>query len=243
MLYLNQVDALLVRARQYLADAQLQRDNWPFCGSALARALEHAVCAVFMAWDEPYKAGRKMHRHFDERLAPLIDPAIPPLVRWVWEYEGSGRPDGVAQLLAGCQQVIEALAVLATNPAPGAWQPLPIPEPIGWEPLSEPERSFLRAALQAARQGCPNVRLLLFGSRAAGMAQADSDYDVLFIFPDDFPDSAYGQSVGRAVELATQRGLELDTVSIGEHVWLAPTTADRPLITRIRACHIGVPDQ
>jgi hypothetical protein len=75
-----------------------------------------------MAWDEPYKASRKIHRHFDERLAPLIDPAIPPVVRWVWEYEGSGKPDGVAPLLVGCQQVIDALEILVANPAPGGWQ-------------------------------------------------------------------------------------------------------------------------
>ena len=243
MSYLSQVDALVVKASQYMAEAKLRRDNWPFCGSALARALEHAVCAVFMAWDEPYKASSKMHRHFDERLAPLIDPAIPPVVRWVWDHEGNGKPEEAEQLLVGCEQVIDALSELAANPAPGGWQALPIPEPVGWERLSEPERSFLRAALQAARQGCPGVRLLLFGSRAAGLAQADSDYDVLFIFPDEFPGIAYGQSIGRAVELATRQGIELDAPSISEGVWLAPTAADRPLIRRIRACHVEVRDQ
>jgi predicted nucleotidyltransferase len=243
MPYLSQVDALLVRARRYLAEAELQRDNWPFCGSALARALEHAVCAVFMAWDEPYKASRKVHRHFGERLAPLIDPAIPPVVCWVWEYEGSGKPDAVAELLVGCEQVVDALEILVANPAPSGWQALPISEPVGWERLSEHERSLLTAVLEAARQGCPNVRLLLFGSRAVGKAQADSDYDVLFIFPDEFPETGYGQSIGRAVELAARQGSELDAPSIRERVWLTPSTADRPLVTRIRACHIEVRDR
>lgn len=243
MPYLNQVDALLAKARQYPAEAKLQRDNWPFCGSALARALEHAVCAVFMAWNEPYKAGRKMHRHFEERLAPLIDPAIPPMVKWVWEYEGGGKPDAVDHLLTACEQVIDALADLAANPPPSGWQALPIPAPAGWEGLSEAERSFLRAALQAARQGCPDVRLLLFGSRAVGMAEAASDYDILLVFPDEVPETAYGQTVGRVVELATEQGIELDLTTANEAVWLAPAEVNRPLINRVRACHVEISDQ
>jgi len=141
MTYVNQVDALLAKARGYLAQATSQPDNWPFCGSALARSLEHAACAVFMAWGEPYKAVRKMHRHFDERLAPLIDPAIPPVVRWTWEYEGGGKPDDLGQLFTACEHIIDAFDDLARNDPPLDWNALPIPPPADWEGLSVTERS------------------------------------------------------------------------------------------------------
>lgn len=243
MTYVNQEDVLLAKARGYLAQATCQLDNWPFCGSALARSLEHAACAVFMAWGEPYKAVRKMHRHFDERLARLIDPAMPPVVQWVWEYEGGGKPDQVAQLLAACEHVVDAFADLAKSDPPAGWQPLPIPPPVGWEGLAETERSFLRSALGAARQGCPNVRLMLFGSRAAGTALPNSDYDVLFIFPDDVPEGEYGQSVGRVVSLANEQGVEFDDAKVSESQWLDPAEVSRPFIDRIKTCHVEIPDQ
>ena len=170
MPYLDQVEANILQARRYLADAQQQSGNWPFCGSAIARALEHGACAVFIAWDEPYKASRKIHRHFDERLAPCINEAMASFITSLWEHEGSAQPDNVGQLLAACQQVIDGFEQLARDPPPASWRPRPIPSPVGWGGLAENERSFLVAASAAAREASPEVRLLLFGSRAAGLA-------------------------------------------------------------------------
>src|SRR6266568_1380060 len=77
MPYLNQVDALIHEARRLLAHAEQEAGNWPLCGHLLARALEHATCAVFMAWGEPYAPEKKMHQVFYERMVPHVDPAIP----------------------------------------------------------------------------------------------------------------------------------------------------------------------
>jgi predicted nucleotidyltransferase len=93
-------------------------------------------------------------------------------------------------------------------------------------------RSFLPAVLAAAREGCPQVRLLLFGSRAAGTARPESDYDLLLIFPDPLPPGGYGQSVGRAVSLAREAGLDLDAESIGEAEWTRPSVVHQPLVSR-----------
>lgn len=240
MPYLDQVEANILQARRYLADAQQQSGNWPFCGSAIARALEHGACAVFIAWDEPYKASRKIHRHFDERLAPCINEAMASFITSLWEHEGSAQPDNVGQLLAACQQVIDGFEQLARDPPPASWRPRPIPSPVGWGGLAENERSFLVAASAAAREASPEVRLLLFGSRAAGLGLPDSDYDLLFVFPDTFPEAAYGQSVGQVVSLAAGLGIEVDDQKIRESQWNEPEVVDQPLVNRIKACNVVV---
>ena len=141
MPYVNQVDALLATARGNLAHATCQADSWPGCGMVLARAFENAVCAVFMAWDDPYKPGKKMHDPFYERLVPLIDQPRAEVIRFVWEREGRGRPHiEVAMLLAACGNVIECLAGLAETDPPAGWEPRPIPGPVGWGSLYDEER-------------------------------------------------------------------------------------------------------
>jgi hypothetical protein len=90
MSYLTQVDACIHESRRYLALAEQEAANWPYCGSLLARALECATCAVFIAWGEPHAAEKKMHRFFDERLVPQIDPSVAVVVQLVWEREGQG---------------------------------------------------------------------------------------------------------------------------------------------------------
>ncbi len=236
--YLDQVTANVVRARQYLAEAEQRTADWPLCSSALARALEHAVCAVFVAWGEPYKAGWKIHRHFEERLASHIDSSLILFVTALWNLEGSGRVDVADQVIAACRRIIDSFERLAVNPPPADWQPLPIPEPVGWDALSDDERSFLQAAVRAAREACPEVRLLLFGSRAAGTAVPTSDYDLLFIFPAAFRD--YGYSIGPVVSLAMRQGIAVDTERIDESQWSDPPQSRRPLVDRIKACHVEV---
>src|SRR5262245_43074965 len=125
MSYLTQVDALLREARRLFGHAEHEAGNWPHCGHLLARALEHATCPVFMAWEEPHAPERKMHQFFDERLAPHVDPAMAALATFVWAREGQGRPDtAVEQLLALCRSAIEYFAGLAQGPPPAVWKPL-----------------------------------------------------------------------------------------------------------------------
>lgn len=207
----------------------------------LARAFENAVCAVFMAWDDPYKPDKKMHEPFYDRLSPLIDESAVTLIRFVWEREGQGRPDlDVAALLAACCNTVEYLGRLAASAPPARWQPRPIPEPVGWNGLSADERSFLTDALLAARQWVPVVRLVLFGSRAAGIANPTSDFDVLFIFPDGTSDELQGQANGEVNGLARQRGIELDAQKATAADWQHPAEVSRPLVERIKKSGIEV---
>lgn len=242
MSYLNQVDALLREARRLFGHAEHEAGNWPHWGHLLARALEHAISAVFMAWDEPHAPERKMHRFFDERLMPHVDPAMAALVRFVWAREGQGGPDSaVEQLLAVCRGAIEYFAGLAQGPPPTGWEPLPIPKPIRWNELSDEERQLLQEALPAAAEWAPGVRLVFCGSRAAGTARPDSDYDLFFIFPNQTDDWRRPQAIGSVSSLAIARGIRLSVEKAPEDEWRDPPEVSRPLIERVKATGIEVP--
>lgn len=242
MPYLNQIDALLHEARRYLAHAEQAAETWPPCGNFLARALEHATCAVSMAWGEPYAPERKMHRVFSERLAPHFDEDVARFVELVWGLEGHSQPyANVEHLLAVCRGTIDSFADLAVGPPPAGWEPLPIPKPVGWSELPEADRRFLQEALAAAAQWAPGVRLILFGSRAAGTARSDSDYDLFLIFPDQTEDWKRPQSIGAVSWLAIDCGIELSNLWTTEADWLDPPEVSRPLVERVKATGIEVP--
>jgi predicted nucleotidyltransferase len=240
MPYISQVGACLHESRRYFALAEQAAANWPYCGSTLARALECATCAVFIARGEPHAPEKKMHRFFDERLAPQIDPSVAVVVQLVWEREGQGPPaTGVQLLLDGCEKAIDYFAALAANPPPAGWEPLPAPEPVGWDGLAEDERRFLQRALAAARRWAAGARLMLFGSRAAGAAGPDSDYDLLFIFPNHIAEWQRGQARGSVSSL--DRSVRLSIESASEDEWHNPPEVSRVLIERVKATGIEIP--
>ena len=242
MTYLNQADAQLHEARRLFAHAEQETENWPYCGHLLARALEHATCAVFIAWDEPHAAEKNLHRFFDERLAPHVDPAVVQIVLLVWERDGHGPPvDQVEQLLATCREAIAYFAGVAESPPPAGWEPLPIPTPVGWSELPEEDRRFLQEALSLAAQQVPGIRVILFGSRAAGTARPDSDCDLFLIFPNQIADWQRGQAIGPVSRLAMDRGIELSVEWASEADWLDPPDVSRALIERVKATGIEIP--
>jgi hypothetical protein len=242
MTYLSQVEAHFHEARRLFAHAAQEAEDWPHCGHLLARALEHATCAVFMAWGEPRAPEKKLHRSFSERLASHVDPSLALLVQLIWECEGHGRPDtDVRQLLAACHGAIDHFAGLAEGSPPVSWEPLPAPKPIRWDDLPDDVRQFLEDALPAAAEWVPGIRLIFFGSRAAGTARPDSDYDLFFIFPNQTADWQRGQSIGPVSRLASNRDIKLSVESATEDEWLDPPEVSQPLIERVKATGIEVP--
>ncbi len=60
-------------------------------GRLLARALEHAVQGIFVAWGYPVPAP-KVQNYFDPVLAVYLQPADAELIRSVWEGVGHSYP-------------------------------------------------------------------------------------------------------------------------------------------------------
>lgn len=241
MAYVNQVDAHLAEARARLAHAATRAETWPECGKVLARAFEFAAAAVLISWGDPYKAGHKLHVPFLDRVAPLIDQHLGALVSAVWACEGRGAPvEDVATLLTGCEQVIGYLAGVAATDPPEGWEAPPVPTPIGWDSLSDDERAFLREALAHAGQWSPGVRIVLFGSRAAGRSGPGSDCDLLLIFPDDVAESLPGQAIAAVKALGIELGLEIDIEHVVVSEWDNPDEASVPFIERVKASGIEI---
>jgi len=241
MAYLSQVDALVTKARGLLTDAVSGADRWPWCGQVLARAFEFAAAAVLLSWGDPRKPGPKAQDPFRDRVVPLLDQRSVAVVLQVWAGEGGGPPvENVGLLLAVCKQAMNYLGDVATSAPPAGWEPPPVPVPVGWEGLSKGEQQFLRDALAQARRWIPQVRMILFGSRAAGEAKSGSDYDLLLIFPDDAQRSLLHQAIGAVTSLGMLVGQEVDVEDIIVSEWDSPSEANVPLITTTRTCGIGV---
>lgn len=242
MAYINQVDAHVAQARGLVAHAATRAEAWPECGKVLARAFEFAAAAVLISWGDPYKADRKLQTPFLDQVAPLIDHHHAALVSAVWACEGRGAPvEDVAALLAGCEQVIDYLAGVATTDPPEGWQAPPVPAPVGWDGLSDDERTFLQEARARAQRWSPGVRIVLFGSRAAGRSGPDSDCDLLLIFPDDSNEALRGTSIGEVTTLGKEHGLEVDVSHAVVSEWDSPDEASVLFFERVKASGIEVP--
>jgi predicted nucleotidyltransferase len=93
--------------------------------------------------------------------------------------------------------------------------------------------------LAAAQPWAAGTRLILFGSRAAGTAGPDSDYDLLLIFPNHIAEWQRGQARGSASSLNPSVRLSIESAS--EDEWRNPPEVRRVLIERARATGIEVP--
>jgi predicted nucleotidyltransferase len=81
---------------------------------------------------------------------------------------------------------------------------------LGWSGLGAVEREVLRHAWWIVTSILPDAELWLFGSRATGEAQPDSDYDLAVIYPDVTPEGLVDLAMGELWTLGRQRGVELD---------------------------------
>jgi hypothetical protein len=178
------VDAAFALAHNALLDASREPGLTETAGRWLARALEHAIQGLFVAWDYPVLA-QKVQRHFESVMAAHVQPADADLIRAVWEDEGHSHPDlDLNTVIAACAAVVDRLETLADLPA--CWMvPPPVPPSIGWAALSRDDRRLLARVRQSARALCAEARVVLFGSRAKGLGGPYSDYDLLLVLPDD----------------------------------------------------------
>jgi hypothetical protein len=73
------VDVAIAMARGVLVNASREPRLNATASGLLARALEFAVQAVFLAWDYPV-AAPKVQKHFDSVIAAHVPPAIADVI-------------------------------------------------------------------------------------------------------------------------------------------------------------------
>jgi hypothetical protein len=196
---------------------------------------------LLLSWEDPHKAAPKVHRPFLDRVAPLIDEQHVALVSMVWAHEGDDAPvEDVGALFARCWRTIDYFAGLAATDPPSGWQRPPFPTSVGWAGLSDAEQDILRQASTTVQAALPGTRVVLFGSRATGLAEPDSDYDLLLIFPDDATEDERGRAFADLFMLGRNRELTFDRQPAFASEWDNPGEACT-LIMLAKACGIETP--
>jgi predicted nucleotidyltransferase len=195
-----------------------------------------------MAWKYPVKSS-KVQRHFDAVLAPQMEAADADFIRAVWDSEGaSGAGLDLDSVLTACTAVVDRLEVLAGHAAPAGWSPPPVPPSIGWDALRSDDRQLLIRVRERAQALCPHARIVLFGSRANGTGQPDSDYDLLVILPDVTDQSIRSEIMSDLHSMAQQLGVEFDREHVSLSTWQNPEPVHRDLVEQAKTYGIEVPD-
>lgn len=242
--YTYQINASLTMARGRLEQAQNIGVTVNLPVRALARALEFAVAAVFVAWGYPKKASPKIHDAFQEKLAPMIDQDCARGIQFIWDSENIGQNEtDFKQLIDICKMLISYLAKLTEGMPPPGWIVPEMPAPLLWDELDIETRDFASQALTYGRISAPTAEIILFGSRASGHARPNSDYDLLFVCPNDIADSDYHQALGRVSSFATESGVDVDLNEIREENWLDPDEPNELLVDIVRLTGVKVPSQ
>ncbi|WP_084729240.1 nucleotidyltransferase domain-containing protein [Streptacidiphilus neutrinimicus] len=234
------IDAAFHYSRDRLAYPVEQKLSWPDSGKVLARSLEYAVSGLGIAWGHPVKAGPKAQRIFDT-LGPHTPPALATAVVGIWAAEGQTDAKlPFDQLHALATAAVDSLHKLSNSTPPTDLAVPPSPQPINWEDLDPQDQVLLSTAAAEARKWVPDLQVRLFGSRAAGRARPDSDYDLLLIFP-TLPHPQQSLAIGDLTTHVRNHDAEVDRVELSAAAWTQPEPADELIVDLTRQCSIEVP--
>lgn len=160
----------------------------------------------------------------------------------MWESAGRSHSDlDLSTAIGACDAVVDHMEALAKAPRPQGWSPPEVPPSIGWEALSHADQKLLTSVRQRAQALCSDARVVLFGSRATGLADQNSDYDLLVVVPDDIaPDTRAHimDAVQRTVRVA---GAVPDHQYVTESSWQDPEPGSRILVEHAKRSGIEVP--
>ncbi|MFF2819570.1 nucleotidyltransferase domain-containing protein [Kitasatospora cineracea] len=234
--YQHQIDEAFHIARDRVDQAAQM--SWPQSARTLARAAEHGMSGLLIAWGAPRNpAPAKVRAAFDALLRTHLDDRLNAAADSLWHAEQLATPPPGAEHLARITtELTDQLRLLADAPPPPTWAPPPPSVPITWDELDEGTRALLLKARDTATTHSPQVRLLLTGSRAAGKDLPGSDFDILMIFP-----QLDGREVGQAVGHVNSLDRNIDVVEIDQQTWTEPDPSFELLVDLRRQCHIEVP--
>lgn len=236
------VEVAFAFARNALVQASREPGWTQAAGRLLAAALEYAVQGVFVAWGFPVLAP-KVRRYFDPAMTIHLQPADAEVIRAVWNDAGRSSADLDSNTIIGmCTALVSRLEALAASPPPVGWSPPPVPASIGWSALSGADRQLLIRVREGAQALCPQARVILFGSRATGLARPDSDYDLLVILPDDIDPYVRALIMSSVRNMVREAGAAVDHEYVTANTWQTPPPGARTLVEQAKSQGIEVPD-
>jgi predicted nucleotidyltransferase len=136
----------------------------------------------------------------------------------------------LSTIIGICAAVVDRLEALAGSPPPAGWSPPPVPASIGWAALSGADQQLLTSVRQGAQALCPGATVILFGSRATGLARPDSDYDLLVILPEDIDPYVRALIMSNVRDMVRETGAAVDHEYVTVNTWQNPPPGARILV-------------
>jgi Nucleotidyltransferase domain len=236
------IEVAFAEARNRLIRASQETELTLLARGLLARALELSVQGVFVAWGFPVSA-EKVQRYFAAGLAPYLHPDVAVFIQSVWENEDNSYPvSDPKPHIAACTGIADQLEALAGAPSPAGWSsPRQDQSSIGWAGLSLADQQLLTRVRQSVQAICREARVLLFGSRATGLASPKGDYDVLVIGPDDTTQETRALIMGDVHRVVMEAGGVPDQHFVTLSIWQDPGPGSRTLVEQAKNYGIEVP--
>ncbi len=85
--------------------------------------------------------------------------------------------------------------------------------------LTENETHSIREAAQAMKSDLPVTRVILFGSKARGVARPDSDVDLLILTSDPVTPALRQEISNRLFDVSLHNDVPLSSVVVSERDW------------------------
>lgn len=181
----------------------------------------------------------KIRAVFDQLIRSHLGAHLTAVLDFFWIAEQLPSDKDCTDAMATMAvALIDQLETLAAAAPPRGWMLQPRPAPLMWEQLDATTRDLLHTMRVVATAHHAGVRLFLTGSRAAGTARPDSDFDILMAFPTlDGP--LVDQTIGNVSRCA--RGIDIDVVHFDRATWEQPDPSYELQVDLLRQCHIEIP--
>jgi hypothetical protein len=183
----------------------------------------------------------KVQRHFESVMAAHIPSAIADVIRSVWGAAGNPSTLDLSAAVGACNAIVDFLESLTKAPRPTGLPRRPDLSSIGWNALSGADQDLLMSVRRHAQQLCADARVILVGSRATGLSERDSDYDLLVVVPDDIKPDVRAHLMDAVQRTIRETGAVPDHHYVTESTWQNPGSGARILVENAKRSGIEVP--
>jgi hypothetical protein len=207
---------------------------------SLGAAFEFACRALAVSWGDPRSSRRRLAEFIRDCANDQVSAAELGIIELIWNQDDQIVP--LPGFIDVVEAIMEQLLQLASQGPPDGWNP-PTYHALTWDQLTEIEQGFLLQMLTVAKfYGGSDTRVYLHGSRAKGQATANSDYDILAIFPNEVQNIWPPQAMGNMTKVANRQDVGVSVYWFYQRVWDDSTTVDDPtFIEQVKRYGIEVP--